>query len=186
MEDIKIVELYWQRDEKAIRETDFKYGRYCYAIARNILKNHEDAEECQNDTYLEAWNSIPPERPNVLKSFLGMITRRRALDRYRRKTAQKREGDIALIPLYELEECVADGKSIDDKIAEEELAAAISDFLRSVGETECNVFIRRYFYFDSIDGICERYGFGQSRVKMMLKRTREKLMKYLIKEGFFV
>ena len=182
MDDKRIVELYWKRDESAITETQSKYGRYCYAIAFNILRVREDAEECENDTYLDAWDSMPPERPAELSSFLGMLTRRRALDRYRYKRAQKRAEDAGLVPLCELEECLCSEKSIVDELAEKELAQALSDFLHTLSENECNVFLRRYWFFDSIDDVCRRYGFGKSRVKMMLKRTREKLAKYLENE----
>lgn len=179
MDDEKIVELYWERDENAIRQTQLKYGRYCYSIAFNILGDREDAEECENDAYLDAWNLIPPERPGELSSFIGMLARRRALDRYRYKTAQKRADANTLVPLCELKECLCAEKSIIDELAEEELARVLSEFLHTLSEKECNVFLRRYWFFDSIDDICRRYGFGQSRVKMMLKRTRDKLMKYL-------
>ena len=182
MDDEKIVELYWERDENAIRQTQLKYGRYCYSIAFNILGDREDSEECESDTYLDAWNSIPPEKPPYLSAYLGMIARRRALDRYRHKRAQKRVEDKFAVSLCELEECLASEKSVVDELAEKELAKAISDFLYTLSETECNVFLRRYWYFDSIADICKRYGYGQSRVKMMLKRSREKLMKYLEKE----
>ena len=182
MDDEKIVELYWERDENAIRQTQLKYGRYCYSIAFNILGDREDSEECESDTYLDAWNRIPPERPGELSSFIGMLARRRALDRYRYKTAQKRAAYNELVPLRELEECLSSEKSVVDELAEKELAKAISDFLYTLSETECNVFLRRYWYFDSIADICKRYGYGQSRVKMMLKRSREKLVKYLEKE----
>ena len=186
MDDKSIIELYWQRDEEAIRQTQLKYGRYCYAIAHNILRSREDAEECENDTYLDAWNSIPPERPSPMKTFLGAITRRCALDKYRKNTAQKRGGGDIPLPLSELEECISSGKSIDDEISEEELARALSAFLYSLPEDECNVFLRRYWHFDSISDICRRYGFGASKVKMMLKRTRSKLSKYLETEGFIL
>ena len=187
MDDEKIVELYWSRDERAIGETQSKYGRYCYAIAFNILRVREDAEECENDAYLDAWNLMPPERPTELSSFLGMLTRRRALDRYRYKRAKKRGGVGVPIPICELEECLCAEKSLVDELAEEELARVISDFLYTLPERECNVFLRRYWFFDSIEDICRRYGFGESRVKMMLKRTREKLAKYLESEkGIFL
>ena len=186
MDDNTIVELYWQRDEQAIAATRDKYGRYCYAIAYGILHSAPDAEECENDTYLDAWNSMPPEKPTLLQSFLGMITRRRAIDRYRRKNAEKRKANDVSIPFHELEECVTYGKTIDEEIAAEELAESLNEFLRSLSEIECNVFLRRYFYFDPISDICARYGFGQSKVKMMLKRTREKLSEYLSKEGILI
>ena len=182
MDDERIVDLYWKRDETAINETKAKYGNYCYSIAYNILKNYEDAEECENDTYLEAWRTIPPQKPKILSAYLGTITRRKSIDKWRRKTADKRDGEIQL-SLQEFEYYLSDDKSINDEIIAEEMAKKISEFLRTLPEKECNVFLRRYWYFDSITEICNRYGYGQSKVKMMLKRTREKLFSYLEKEG---
>lgn len=182
MDDEKIIELYWQRNENAISETKAKYGNYCYSIAYNILKNYEDAEECENDTYLEAWKTIPLQKPKILSAYLGTITRRKSIDKWRRKTADKRDGEIQL-SLQEFEYYLSDDKSINDEIIAEEMAKKISEFLRTLPEKECNVFLRRYWYFDSITEICNRYGYGQSKVKMMLKRTREKLFSYLEKEG---
>ena len=127
MDDKSIIELYFKRDEEAIRQTQKKYGRYCYAIAHNILHSREDAEECENDTYLDAWESMPPQRPSVLQTFLGAITRRRALDKYRKNTAQKRGGTDTPVPLCELEECISTGKSIDDEISEENIIAPALD-----------------------------------------------------------
>lgn len=184
MDDQKIVALYWQRDESAIAETQKKYGRFCYSIAYNLLHSHEDAEECENDTYLDAWNTIPPQKPAILSSFLGMITRRRALDRYRVKRAQKRGGDTVHVSFEELEECIAAPYSMDDEDATEALTAALNRFLCRLPSRECDVFLRRYWFFDSVRDICERYGYGESKVKMMLKRTRDKLAAYLKKEGF--
>ena len=186
MDDNKIIELYWQRNEDAIKETKTKYGRYCYSIAHNILHCREDAEECENDTYLEAWQSMPPERPSILQGFLGMISRRISLDKWRKNNAAKRGGGEVALSFDELEECIPSGKSIDDEIATESLAKLISAFLESLPELEGNVFLRRYFYFDSINDICRRYSFGQSKVKMMLKRTREKLLTKLAEEGIFI
>ena len=185
MEDERIIELYRERNEEAIAASKAKYGRKCYAIAYNILHDRSDAEECENDTYMAAWNSIPPRNPTALSAFLVAITRRISLDKYRRKHAAKRGGELAL-SLSELEECIPNGKNIDDRLQAESLAKTISAFLRTLPEPECNVFIRRYWHFDSIGSICARYGYGQSKVKMMLLRTREKLQTYLEKEGIFV
>lgn len=183
MEDDKIIELYFKRDETAIRETQSKYGRYCYAIAKNILGEHFDAEECVNDTYLELWDTIPPNRPQIFSSYIAMIARRRALDRYRYNNAQKRERNRATISLTELEGCISYLNCLYDEIEDAELANMITEFLYTLPEKECNVFLRRYWYFDSIEDICQRFGYGQSKVKMMLKRTRDKLAKYLEKEN---
>ena len=186
MDDERIVELYWARNEKALEETRKKYGRYCYSIAYRILRNEADAEECESDTYFSAWRRIPPTKPSALSVFLGAITRRISLDRLRKTYAEKRGGGEAEISLCELEECIPSRKSIDDAIEEQALSAAISDFLRMASEMEAFVFIRRYWYFESVSEIAKRYGFGESRVKMMLKRTRDKLQVYLEKEGFFI
>lgn len=183
MDDEKIVNLYWQRNPVAIAETKTKYGKFCYTIAYRVLHNNEDAEECENDTYLEAWNSMPPQKPSVLSAFLGTITRRNSIDKWRKKMTEKRGGGEFELSLNELENCIPDEKSIDEQLAVEELAKIISTFLRGLPETERNVFLRRYWYFDSINEICEKYGFGQSKVKMMLLRTRQKLLSCLEKEG---
>ncbi len=186
MDDEKIIELYWTRQEKAILETKRKYGRYCYAVAYRILRNKQDAEECENDMYLNTWNLIPPAKPKVFSNFLGTITRRISLDRFRKYYADKRGGGETAISLNELEECVSTGKSLDEEIEERMLARAISDFLRTLPETEASVFIHRYWHFRSVSEIAKLYAFGESKVKMMLKRTREKLRLYLESEGFFI
>lgn len=183
MEDVKIVELFWQRNESAINETKVKYGNYCHSIAYRILNNNEDAEECENDTYLELWKTIPPQKPKILSAYLGMITRQKAIDKWRKKTADKRGGGEFQLSLNELEGCISDENTINDKLEAEEMAKKISDFLRTLPTNECNVFLRRYWYFDSITEISKRYGYGQSKVKMMLKRTREKIVSHLEEEG---
>ena len=186
MDDEKIVILYWERDQNAIAETRKKYGRYCYTIAYNILCNDADAEECESDTYFAAWQSIPPAKPTALSVFLGSITRRLSLDRLRKRHADKRGGGATEVSLCELEECIPSGKSIDDTIEEKAISEALSAFLRKLPVAEASVFIRRYWYFESVSEIAIRYGFGESKVKMMLKRTRDKLLVYLEKEGFFI
>ncbi len=186
MDDEKIIALYHRRNEMAIRETKTKYGRYIQTIAHNILQNREDAEECENDTYLGAWESMPPERPHALAPFLGTLARRIALDKWRRRHADKRGGGETTLPLCELEECIPDASSIDDSITAATIAESISAFLRTLPEAECSVFLRRYWYCDSIRAICLRYGYSQSKVKMSLLRTREKLCKLLEKEGILL
>ena len=186
MDDKKIIELYWTRQEKAISETKRKYGRYCYAIAYRILRNSQDAEECENDTYLDVWNQIPPTQPTAFSTFLGIITRRISLDRFRKSYAEKRGGGETAISLDELEECIADGKNLDETIEEKMLAESISCFLRALPEKEASVFIHRYWYFRSISEIANLYAFSESKVKMMLKRTRDQLRLYLESEGFFI
>lgn len=186
LEDNQIVALYLQRNESAIAETKRKYGNYCRKIAQNILQNEQDAEECENDTYMEAWNAIPPHKPTVFPAFLSTITRRLALDKWRKKRAAKRAGSEEDIPLYELEECIPAQKNIDDAISEKELAQAISAFLRSLPQTQKDIFLRRYFECEPLAAIAEKHGFRLSKTAMILKRTREKLMNHLKKEGFFI
>ena len=186
MDDNLIVGLFWQRDESAIAQTRSKYGNYCYSIAFRILGNREDAEECENDTYLAVWRDIPPAKPICFQGYLGAISRRIALDRWRRMHAKKRGcGEFAL-SFEELEGCVANGWDIREELAVEEIAKILSAFLRSLPEVECNVFLRRYWYSDSVKEIAKRFGFGESKVKMMLKRTREKLLIRLREEDVFV
>ncbi len=186
MEDERILTLYEKRSETAIRETKKKYGRYCHSIAFGILRSREDAEECENDAYLDVWKSIPPEKPRSLAVYLGSITRRIALDRQRKQNAAKRGGGETVLSLSELDECIPGSMSIDETLSEKALASMLSSFLYTLSETECNVFLRRYWYFDSIKEICARYDFGESKIKSMLMRTREKLRVYLEKEGIFV
>ncbi len=186
MEDSRIVELYWQRDETAIAETQNKYGHYCYSIANNILRNNEEAEECVNDTYLGAWKSIPPHCPVILSTFLGKITRQLSLKKLRYQTAGKRGGGAPVAALDELEECIPSGQSMEADLNARELAKIIDEFLGSLSTWERRVFLRRYWYFDSIKDISSRFGFSQSKVKMMLKRTRDKLLVRLGKEDIWV
>ena len=183
MEDLEIVELYWQRNEEAIKETSKKYGNYCYTIANNILYNNEDAQECVNDTYLGAWNAIPPHHPNVLSTFLGKITRRLSLNKWREKNAIKRGNGEAALSFDELEECIPSNSSIKEELALKELSEAINTFLETLKVDERKVFVCRYFYFESIDEIAFRFSFTPSKVKMMLKRTRDRLKDYLIGKG---
>lgn len=186
MDDAKIVDMYWARDEKAIKETNVKYGRYCYQIAYNILYNEQDADESVNDTYLGAWNCMPPHRPMVLATFLGKITRRISLNRWRMKKTQKRGGGETALALGELMECIPSNTRIDDALEAEELGKVINKFLDTLPITERRLFICRYWYLDSINDLCNRFGFSQSKVKSMLYRTREKLLVVLEKEGIFV
>ena len=186
MDDNRIIELYFARDEQAITETRDKYGKYCRKIAFNILSNREDAEECENDTYLGVWNAVPPTRPKVFSAFIGRITRNISLKKLRAKTADKRRSNESIISLDELGECIPDGQSFADSLEEGELAEIINSFLGTLNATERRVFVCRYWYCDSISDICDRFGFGQSKVKMMLMRTRERLLTYLKERGVFV
>lgn len=183
MEDQGIVALFFERSEQAIVETDRKYGGYCYSIAYNILSSIEDSEESVSDTYLTAWNTIPPRKPNLLNAFLGKITRHISIDRWRRQSAQKRGGKEMVLALEELDECVA-GQDLETVISQRELARLLNAFLDKLPETERNVFLCRYWYLDSIETIVQITGFSQSKVTSMLHRTRGKLWKKLSQEGY--
>ena len=185
MDDAGIVELFWQRDEAALSEATSKYERYCFSIAHNILNNPEDAKECVNDTFLAAWNAIPPHRPDVLSTFLGKITRRLSLKKWRDASAGKRGGGSIAASYDELAECIPSDMSADEALDAEELRKLIDAFVDALDDDERRVFLRRYWFFDSIDDISGRYGYGSSKVKMMLKRMRDKLRARLEKEGMW-
>lgn len=182
MEDKIIVELFLQRDETAVSEAKNKYWSYCYAIAYNILNNREDSEEAASDTFVAAWEAIPPDKPDCLSPFLGRIARNIALNKLRTSKAIKRGGGKTDIAISELEGCLPSSFNTEIIIEEKELAKTINAFLSKLAFTERNVFVCRYWYLDSIKSIASRYGFTQSKVKMMLKRTREKLKIHLEKE----
>ena len=186
MEDREIVALYWERDERAIGETQKKYGALCHRIAYNILQNRQDAEECENDTYLEAWNSIPPQRPRVLSSFLAVIVRRRSLDLWRRNHAQKRGGFSRNLSFDELEGCIPSGRSIAEEASCEALAHALSDFLRTLGEEERGVFMRRYWHAQSAAEIAADCGMSVSAVNTLLHRTRKQLEEHLLSQHIYL
>lgn len=181
MEDFQIIELYFARDEAAIRETGSKYGRLCFQIAQNILFNIEDSEECVNDTYLAAWNAIPPKKPNNFMAFLCKIARNLSLKRLDYNMAQKRTPEL-LSSFDELEEVLSDSQ-IEERICNEDIGAAISQFLKTESTESRNVFIRKYWFCDSIKTISKTYGFREEKVKSMLHRTRNRLKDFLKKEG---
>jgi len=181
-----IVRLYWNRDEQAIPVTAEKYGPYCISIAKNIVGNQEDAEECVNDTYLRAWNSMPPHAPNVLSAFLGKITRNLALNRYKHNTADKRGGGVVSAVLDELSELVSDTEDIGDALYEKELISAINAFLGTLSPEKRGIFVSRYWYTDSISDIAVRYGKREGTVSMMLNRLRRQLHGYLTERGFSI
>jgi RNA polymerase sigma-70 factor (ECF subfamily) len=184
MDDAKIVRLFWDRDEQAITATADKYGGYCTAIAKNILGNKEDAEECVNDTYLNAWNSMPPHRPSVLSTFLGKITRNLSFDRYKHNTADKRGGGETTAVLDELLEIVSDTGSVEQEINRKELVKAIDTFLGTLSADKRGLFVRRYWYFDSISTIASRFEMTENNVSVNLNRIRLKLHNYLLERGF--
>lgn len=184
MEDSLIVELYWKRDESAIRETESKYERYLTKIAYNVLSDLEDSRESVNETYFKAWNSMPPHRPDLLSAYLGKITRQLSIDIYRKKNCARRRGSEYDISLSELEECVSDGSTPEQETELLELADAISTYLRTLPEKSRDVFVCRYFFLDSIQEIAAFNGVSGSNIKSLLHRTRLGLKKYLEKEGF--
>lgn len=184
-EDKEIIEMYWRREEAAIRETDVKYGRLCYYVAGNILADRSDCEECINDTYLAVWNSIPSNRPDKLSAYVSRIARNLALTRYDYLTAAKRNAQ-AVCSLEELGECVSGMAAPDSELTDRFIETAINEFLWQQSEEKRNIFIRRYWYFDTIDEIVRRTGFHESKVKSILYRMREKLRRHLEKEGIEV
>lgn len=183
MEDNKIIELYFERNEAALSETSEKYGKYLYKIAFNILSDAEDSEESVNDTYLNAWNTIPPEKPNILSAFLSKITRYISLNKFREKRAAKRGGGEIDLAYEEIEECIPAQNDVYDIIETKELAKIISDFLKKLPSTERRIFILRYYYLYSLADISEHFGFSQSKTASMLHRTRKKILSHLEKEG---
>ena len=186
MDDRMILALYNRRDEQAIAETSRKYGEYCFTVANRILADEQDSEECVNDTWLRAWNAIPPAMPGCLRLFLAKITRNLAFDRYKAANRQKRGDGELTIALEELSECLPDGSSVELQVEEKELVRSINRFLRSIGERECNLFVRRYFYAEPVKDIALRFGLKEGNVQKILSRTRVKLRNYLESEGYAV
>ena len=184
MDDAKIVQMYFDRDEQAIPATADKYGNYCTSIANNILGNHEDAEECVNDTYLNTWNAIPPHRPKMLSTFLGKIVRNLAFNRYKHNTADKRGGGEITSVLDELASCVSGNEDVGQAYEYKELVATINNFLRTLSAHKRNIFVCRYWYTDSISDIAARYNMTYAAVSMELNRLRTKLHNYLIERGY--
>lgn len=183
MQDLDIVTLLWARSEKALEVIDKQYKSYCLSIARSLLGNEEDAEECVNDTWLFAWNSIPPHKPENLAAYLGKITRRTAVDRYRKThTAKRGNGEIGLI-LDELDECLADSlPDAEERLLQKELAHSINVFLSTLSSTERQIFLCRYWYGDSVKTLAARFPYRESGIKSLLRRTVQKLKIHLQKE----
>lgn len=184
--DTQIVDLYWQRNEQAITESRDKYGSYCNKVAYSILGDPQDAEECEHDTYLTAWNTIPPERPMLLRAFLAKITRNLSISLLRKRQAQKRGGGEVMLSLQELEGCIPAGRSFEEELDARQLAEYLNRFLLALPEDERNVFVCRYWRCDDIASIAKQFSFSEGKVKMMLLRTRNKLRHFLEKEGIFV
>ncbi len=183
MQDCEIVDLYWARSENAISETDSKYGRYCRKIAMNIVGSNEDSEECVNDTYLSAWDSMPDERPDLLAPFLAAITRNHALDLYRKSHSLKRGAGETALALDELLE-VAGGTNTEESVDEKLLAQAINSCLSGLEKRERRMFVRRYFYIDPLSDVAVSLSMSESAVKSQLFRLRQKLKEFLVKEGY--
>ena len=180
----EIIALYFARDEQALVKTDAKYGPYCFRLANAILPQREDAEETVNDTYLKAWQVIPPKKPTVLRMFLTKITRNLAFSRWRNLTAQKRgAGEMELI-LEELEECVSSKEEVGAELDAKELVCAIGKFLDTLPRQDQNIFLRRYFFLEDAGTIATRYGLRRDTVNQSLSRTRKKLKAHLIQEGY--
>lgn len=184
MDDNGIIQMYWDRNDQAISATSEKYGHYCKAIAKNILNNEEDAEECVNDTYFNAWNAMPTHWPEQLATFLGKITRNLSFNRYKHNHAQKRGGGEITLVLDELADCVSDMDDVEKIIDLQELTKAINSFIKSLPTEKCNIFVRRYWYAESISEIARDYGMLQGNVSKTLERVRKKLKAYLTERGF--
>lgn len=184
MEDSAIVRLYWDRDETAISQTQHKYGQYLLKIAYNVLADREDSQESVNDTYLAAWETIPPQRPEVLRTYLGKLTRRISIDLFRKKTSQKRGGGEYALSLEELEACVSGGADPQHEMEVKLLAELITTFLQTQPQQVRHVFIGRYYYMDPVKEIAQYCHISESKVKILLYRTRQALGQYLQKEGF--
>lgn len=183
MEDQAIVDLYWAREEQALEESDRKYGGLCRSVAYHILSSREDSEECVNDTWLRAWHAMPPHRPGVLSAFFSRITRNLSLDRYKASRADKRGGGQMTLALEELDQCVPGKQSVEDAIAMDELTEILDRFLRTLPERDCCIFLRRYWYVDSVHDIAKAYQMPEGSVKSTLHRLRQKLKVVLEQEG---
>lgn len=186
MEDDGILELYWARDGRAVEETRAKYGAFLRSVAMNLLNAEEDAEECVSDTYLAAWNRIPPERPAVLRAFLGRIVRNISLDRLKHLRALKRGGGEADAIFDELAEILPDARTPETEVEKKELLRELESFLQTQPERTRGIFLRRYWYADSVKAVARRFGLGENAVSAQLARTRSKLRAYLTERGYFI
>ena len=184
MNDEAIISLYWERNETAIEQTDKKYRNYLRKIAWNVLSDWEDCDESVSDTYLKAWNTMPPNRPVILSNYLGKITRQLSIDRYRKKHRQKRECSQYALSLDELRECVSFGQTVEDEVELQLLGKSINDYLQTLSKDARVIFVGRYYYCDSIKRIASYCGFTESKVRVSLHRSREGLKEHLMKEGF--
>lgn len=184
VEDKQIIDLYWAHSETAISETASKYGRYCHSIAFNILHSHEDSEECVNDTFFNAWKAIPPQRPNKFSAFLGTITRHLSLNKWEQYNAEKRGcGQVPLV-LEELTDCIPASENVEQVADDLALTELLNRFLGTLSTDSRKIFMRRYWYMNSIKEIAKGYSMSESKVKMSLLRSRNELKQLLEKEGF--
>ena len=186
MEDQQIVELFWNRSEEAISQTQVKYADYCGSIAYQILQSREDSEECVSDTWLRTWDAIPPKRPQSLKAFVGRITRNLSLDRWRERNAEKRGGGEVPLALEELADCVGQDGDPLSELEARRMIQCINGFLRALPEDKRIVFLLRYWYLESIAQIAARTGLGEKKIKNDLYQIRKKLKQHLEKEEFAI
>ena len=183
MGDDEILQLFYHRVEYAISAVEEKYGRLCRSVARGILKDERDVEECVNDTYMSAWNAMPDKRPERLAPFLGKITRNHALSRMRGRARQKRGGGELVLALEELDECIPSRSDVEREVEQRELAAALGSFIEGLPQPDRQVFVSRYWYLAPVDEIAEKFGFSRSKTASMLFRCRNRLQKFLVQEG---
>jgi len=186
MTDERIVQLYWDRDESAVAETQSKYGRYLTKIAYNILTDMEDSLESVNDTYMYAWKSMPPHRPNVLATYLAKITRRVAIDILRKKSRDKRIPSEYTFSLSELDDLISNGRRMEEQLEAEELAKVINAYLKTISVEARQLFVGRYFFLDSLKDVAKYCGMSETKAKSMLYRTRRGLKAYLEQEGYYI
>ncbi len=184
MEDKQIIDLYWARSETAISETASKYGRYCHSIAFNILRNHEDSEECVNDTFFNAWKAMPSQRPNKLSAFLGTITRNLSLKKWEQYSTAKRGLGQVPLALEELQDCIPASENVEQVADDLVLTELLNRFLSTLSTDNRKIFMRRYWYMNTIKEIAKGYSMSESKVKMSLLRSRNELKQLLEKEGF--
>ena len=185
MEDSQIIRLYWDRDESAITESDSAHGAYCFAVAMNVLASREDSEECVSDTWWKAWNVIPPQKPDRLRSFFARITRNLAIDRYRKRTAEKRNEHMNTV-LEELEGCLSGEESVESEVERQELSSSLNRFLASLSLRDRQIFVRRYFWCEDVKKIAAEMGLKQNSVNVMLHRMRNRLRAHLTADGWEV
>ncbi len=183
LSDEEIIDLYWKREERAIKATDLKYGKYLYSIAYNIVHDKLDCEECLNDTYLGTWNRIPPARPNVFQIFLSKIMRNVAVDKFRKKTADKRVPSELVVSLNEFDDCIPREPSTDQMTEIEEIARILNDYVKGLSDIQAFIFVCRYYYSDRVDTIAKMLKYSPSTVYRELAKIRNGLRERFEKEG---